>query len=74
MCVKSWETFKMGMGNSGLSVLISLQTPEFLVIMMKEPAIFAALFMEQFLYLSCRLLTVYVHYSVNLILTDPGVL
>ena len=44
------------------------------MIVMKEPVIFAASFMEQFLYLSCRLLTVYVHYSVNLILTGPGVL
>jgi hypothetical protein len=34
---------------------------------MKEPVIFVALFMEQFLYLSCRLLIVCVYCSVNLL-------
>jgi len=42
--------------------------------MLEEPVIFVASPMEQLLYLSCRLLTVFVHYSVNLILTGPGVL
>jgi hypothetical protein len=35
MCVKSWKTYKMGMGSRGFIVLISLQTLEFLVVMMK---------------------------------------
>jgi hypothetical protein len=41
---------------------------------MKEPVIFVASFMEQFVYVRCRLLMVCVHYSVNLMLTDHGVL
>lgn len=35
------------------------------MVMMKEPVIFVTLFMEQFLYLSCRLLIVCVRCSVN---------